>query len=618
MQLRRFLPRLPSAGALLVAFAVVACGGGGGNSAPRVVPTATPTTTPTTIPTAVPTTNAAAFVCPTSPTNGVAHEVGYGSSTEAATRHVARTLRAAGATPAGTTTLLAIRYDRSAAQTLGSAMTAHETAAGMTFVRELDFPRTNALIHVVAVPTSGAAAAQSALRSQAGVVSVGVTGARRYATKVTTPYFTTDPYFAGFTGSAAPYYETATIPGQWDMHAIGLESAFAYSQINNGSGLAANANALGTNAVTIAIIDTGEDQTHPELANKITRARCFISAPNPPYTQSTGTFTTDEDGHGTNVSGVAAAASNNGLGFVGAGGGVALFAYRVFPTPNDNCTNPSSTDSQCNSSTTDIAAAINDAVANGTNVISLSLGGDACVAPSAANPGGDSDPVEGAAIENAINAGVIVVAASGNNASTSSSVATPGCDTGVIAVGASALDDGQPNGSGAAGLIGGTTTQPKEYVASYSQAGSPTASYRSTGAWGIVAPGADPTGSNDADNLHWVANIWTSTPFVGSASDTSFFGECTNDYPNSRSTSGTIDCRTLIAGTSMSTPHVAGAAALILSATGGHSSPYQSPTMMKNLLCSTTDDIGATQREGCGRLNVYRAMATALHDASLP
>jgi subtilisin family serine protease len=77
--------------------------------------------------------------------------------------------------------------------------------------------------------------------------------------------------------------------------------------------------------------------------------------------------------------------------------------------------------------------------------------------------------------------------------------------------------------------------------------------------------------------------------------------------------SGAADCRTLIAGTSMSSPIVAGAAALILAV----NSTYQDPVKMKTLLCTTADDIG-DPNEGCGRLNVYRAMAKALGDPSLP
>jgi len=63
----------------------------------------------------------------------------------------------------------------------------------------------------------------------------------------------------------------------------------------------------------------------------------------------------------------------------------------------------------------------------------------------------------------------------------------------------------------------------------------------------------------------------------------------------------------------MAAPHVAGAAALILSVNPA----YRSSAKMKQLLCSTADDINDS-REGCGRLNVYRAMAVALGDPSPP
>ncbi len=129
-----------------------------------------------------------------------------------------------------------------------------------------------------------------------------------------------------------------------------------------------------------------------------------------------------------------------------------------------------------------------------------------------------------------------------------------------------------------------------------------------------MAPGGDPVDDNDNDDLHWIEDIWTSTPFMSSTTDQTFEGNCSPDYA---STSSTNDCRTLIAGTSMATPTIAGAAALILSATGGTGSSYQSPTAMKTLLCQTADDIG-DPNQGCGRLNVYRAMAKALGDPKLP
>jgi subtilisin family serine protease len=507
-----------------------------------------------------------------------------------------------------------------------SALTAHELAIGGTLLHSFTFSHIGQVVHVLSVPASQMSSAETSLRSQAGVVSVAPTGARRFTTSVTTPYFPNDPYFSGFTqaqnatannpstaspapatNSSPPYYESNLVPGQWDMHAIQLEYAFGYSQANNGSNFI-NSNALGLSSVNLAIIDTGEDPNHPELAGKITRQRCYITDPS--NKQSTSNFETDPLGHGTNVTGIAAADTNNALGFSSAGGKTSIFAYRVFPTPDDNCVNENTTDQQCGADTSDIAAAINDAVTGGASIISMSLGGATCGTGSGFAPNGDSDVVEGAAVADAIAANVIVVAASGNSGT--GNVAAPGCDAGVIAVGATGLADGNTNGSN---VPGGTVAAPIEYVASYSQYGT-TNTYGSSASWGIVAPGGDPTGSGinstDADSLHWIENIWTSTPFKANSGDTNFEGECDPDYPNGAATSGYVnDCRTLIAGTSMATPHVAGVAALVLAVSG---STYKTPAAMKTLLCQTADNLTIPSHQGCGRLNAYRALAMALGD----
>jgi subtilisin family serine protease len=513
--------------------------------------------------------------------------------------------------PTAGTQLLAVTYDAQTAATQKTTLALRETALGATLSRSYTFSHARLVTHVLKVPTSKLSSIEASLRSQAGVRGVGLTGTRRYPTSVNEPYFPDDPYFTGFKTTVAPaagagvppatfevgpLEESSVVPGQWDMHATRLEYAFAYSQPGNGSGIT-NPAALGSSTVKIATIDTGQDTSHPELTSKIVYQHCFITSDS--GTQSTSNFTTDEDGHGTDTAGIAAAAANNGLGFTGAGGNVVLYGYRVFPTPDDNCTNSNSSDTQCGTDTQDIASAVQDAVDHGVNVISMSLGGAAC-----AN-GADSDPTEGAAIADAIAANVVVVAAAGN--SSGPPVEAPACDPGVIAVGATAIADGTPNGSSKAG---GSAASPFEYVASYSDYGSPGAAVGSSSAWGIVAPGGDPANDNDTDDLHWIENIWTSTPFMASAGDTSFEGTCTGDYPTD---SGTTDCRVLIAGTSMATPHVAGAAALIISV----SPTFQSPTLMKQLLCSTAADIG-DPNQGCGRLDVYGAMATALGDRNIP
>ncbi|HUY11577.1 MAG TPA: S8 family serine peptidase, partial [Candidatus Dormibacteraeota bacterium] len=537
------MAHLRTALALLISTSLVAACGGGGGIGGIISPTPSPTNTPGSTGS-----GSIGYTCPSS-VNGssvarsTASITNYASFGSDAAR---RAPQSSATLPATNPNLLEVERTGSLPSNGRSPLDAQIAQLGGTVMQRFAFTHIGTSVDVIAVNPNKSTTIAAQLRTQPGVLRVAPVGLR-YTQGVSAPITTNDPYFAGFPGSSAPYFEAGnpaaspapgtSLPGQWDMHAISLGYAWAYSSSSDAPPGLQNASAIGSATIPIAIIDTGADVTHPELGGaKIVHTACFIT--NAAGTaQSTSQYVTDLDGHGTNVAGIAAADINNSLGFVGVGGNVSLIIERVFPSPPSNCaaqlsSNPKACD--VSASTADIASAINDAIAAGAKVINMSLGAS-CV-------GGD-DPLEGAAVANAIAQNVTVVAASGNeNANT---LDAPACDPGVIAVGASALADSYPTATYPAGNVG-TPGTPIEYVANYSnyQAGSTT--------WGLVAPGGDPANNGPgADDLHWIENIYSSTALGG--------GSCTPDFD--AAVGSQTDCRILIAGTSQATPHVAGAAA---------------------------------------------------------
>lgn len=414
---------------------------------------------------------------------------------------------------------------------------------------EIDFANLDRVTEIVHVAPGEEDRAIARLRSDILVRDVSRAAIRYKLSTNAASAFPNDPYFDGFAPeNGPPLYEAPDSAGQWDMHVICAANAWAYGKANS-TGMT-HAGALGGTA-PIAIIDTGADSTHPDLQGRIVYAESDLSG-----VTNVGSAD-DGDGHGTDVAGIAAAAGNNRFGFAGVAYAAPLMIFKVFPDPP--CASGG-----CNAFGTDIAIAIQHAISHGAKVINLSLGSSGV------------DTAEENAVASAIKAGIVVVASAGNEQA--SRLDYPAAYPGVLAVGASALDD-------SSGVV-------KETVASYSN-------YDGSNpmSWGIVAPGGDPAGSSDSDLLHWIENIYTSQSSNSS-------GFCTADGNDG----GRVDCRVLIAGTSQAAPHAAGAASLLLSV-GAHASA------IKNLLCSTATPIAGI-KSGCGRLNVYRAMASAVGDLS--
>jgi type VII secretion-associated serine protease mycosin len=166
--------------------------------------------------------------------------------------------------------------------------------------------------------------------------------------------------------------------------------------------------------IVVAVIDTGVDAGHPDLAGQVLPGHQFLNgstygAPMSPATDSCG--------HGTHVAGTIAALANNRVGVAGVAPGVKILPVKVL-----NCSGYSS----------DVANGITWATKHGARVINLSLGG----------PSRDSS-LE-AAINYARSRKVVVVAAAGNNHGPRTTCGRPGTNArsypaaspGVIAVGA--------------------------------------------------------------------------------------------------------------------------------------------------------------------------------------
>lgn len=160
----------------------------------------------------------------------------------------------------------------------------------------------------------------------------------------------------------------------------------------------------GQPAVLVAIIDSGIDLNHPEFAGRIVAGYDYVGSDPVPQ---------DDNGHGTHIAGLIAAAGNNGLGVAGTAWGVRLLIYKAL-------------NSQGTGSASAVAQAVSAAVNQGARIITLSL---SLSAPST---------VLQNALQSAYAAGAVIVASSGNQ---SGAITFPAAYPEVIAVGATTRSD---------------------------------------------------------------------------------------------------------------------------------------------------------------------------------
>ncbi|WP_350277680.1 S8 family serine peptidase [Kribbella sp. HUAS MG21] len=268
--------------------------------------------------------------------------------------------------------------------------------------------------------------------------------------------------------------------------------------------------------VKVAVLDSGIDSTHPDLAGQVVAAKNFTPSP-----------AADVAGHGTHV---ASTIAGKGVsGYRGVAPDAQLLDGKVCDDHGD-----------CSESA--VLAGIEWAVAQHAPVVNLSLG----------SPGGDEiDPIEEAVDRLTRTTGTLFVVAAGNRGG-AKSVESPGTAAAALTVGAvdgkEALADFSGQGPGAAGAV-----KPD-----------------------ITAPGVG---------------------IVAARSAGAVLGEPVGERYSRMS------------GTSMATPHVSGAAALLVQ----QHATWKAPELKSALMSAAKPNAALTSYEqGAGRVDVTRVVAQSV------
>jgi subtilisin family serine protease len=341
---------------------------------------------------------------------------------------------------------------------------------------------------------------------------------------------------------------------QWDMHpgVGGIDAPGAWAQ--------SPARGAG---VVVAVIDTGVAYEDFAGGQGVFGPKIFGRAPDlagvpivAPWDWIGGdSHANDENGHGTHVAATILENTNNGVGEAGVSE-ASLMPLRIL-------------DFSGNGAASDLIDALYYAADHGAKVINLSLGFAGTGAP---GPNGEvCEEIVGLAeaLQYDYAMGVTVVAASGNEGA--AQVACPAAYPTVISVGATRQDGA---------------------VTFYSNSGS---------ALSVTAPGGDPNVDQDGDGI---ADQITQQTY------------CFDVFTLFITGRFDVFCDMLYSGTSMASPHVAGAVALLLA-----QHPTLSPAQAREVLESTARDGGSPGWDpqfGFGIIDASAAIASIIADPPPP
>lgn len=200
---------------------------------------------------------------------------------------------------------------------------------------------------------------------------------------------------------------------QWNVRAIEADKAWAIT--------------TGSEKIRVAVIDSGVDPNHPDLVENIEpMIDMWELTGNTDIYKNGGTTINyggkDGNGHGTHVTGILAAAINNGKGIAGIAGNV-----KILPIKAAN--------HQGVTSASILTKAINRAIEEKVKVINLSIGG----------PRSEGTKALEDSVKLAIEKGIVFVSATGNESTRNRGVITdvtvPAAYPGVISVSAVTIND---------------------------------------------------------------------------------------------------------------------------------------------------------------------------------